>query len=51
MLRGKQLNLRPFTQDDLTLFQELANDPLYNSEFNNFGLRNSVHFQKMQKHC
>jgi aminoglycoside 6'-N-acetyltransferase len=46
MIRGSKLILRPFTQEDLTLFQTLANDPEYNSEFNNFGLHGSLYYQK-----
>ncbi|MDB5079378.1 MAG: acetyltransferase, family [Chloroflexi bacterium] len=46
MIRGQKINLRPFTQDDLSVFQDLANDHEYNSQFNDFGLRTNVYYQK-----
>ena len=45
MIRGKKVNLRPFTRQDLEFFQKVANDLEYNGEFNNFGLRNSVELE------
>ncbi len=46
MIRGKKVNLRPFTQQDLEFFENVANDPEYTGEFNNFSLRSNVELQK-----
>jgi aminoglycoside 6'-N-acetyltransferase len=46
MIRGNKINLRPLTQQDLEFFRKVANDPEYNGEFNDFGLRNSVDLEK-----
>lgn len=45
MIRGKKINLRPFTQQDLEFFEKVANDVEFNGEFNNFGLRSSGRLQ------
>ena len=46
MIRGKKVNLRPVSQQDLDFFENVANDPEFNGEFNNFGLKSNLEFQK-----
>src|SRR4051812_6452761 len=46
MIRGKKINLRPYSQPDLEFFEKVANDVEYNSEFNNFGLRGTGDLQR-----
>lgn len=46
MIRGIKVNLRPLIQQDLEFFRQVTNDPQYHGEFNDFGLRNSVDFEK-----
>ena len=38
MVRGAKIYLRPFTRDDLPLFERWSNDLDHNSEYNTFGL-------------
>ena len=39
MIHGELISLRPFTRDDLAIFEAWANDLSFNTEFNSFGLR------------
>lgn len=45
MLTGEKISLRPFTRADLELFERLANDAAYLSEYNQFGLNPSESLQ------
>ena len=39
MIQGENINLRPLTHVDLEQFEGWTNDPLYTSQYNNFGLQ------------
>ncbi|GLV53761.1 alanine acetyltransferase [Dictyobacter sp. S3.2.2.5] len=43
MIRGEKVCLRPLRRSDLDLLHKYANDPEFESEFNNFGLKRDQH--------
>ncbi|GHO85281.1 GNAT family N-acetyltransferase [Dictyobacter formicarum] len=43
MIRGEKICLRPLRRSDLDLLHEHANDPEFEGEYNNFGLKRDRH--------
>lgn len=46
LLYGEKIYLRPFSRDDLPVFQAWTNDPEYLSDYNFFGLHNENALEK-----
>lgn len=46
MMRGDKIYLRPVKQSDLALLESWNNNPHFNGEFNNFGLRQAGTLEK-----